>query len=297
MNRGARRAAIFGEPWMAALFLQVLAELPDRFGIVILAYAVMPNHFHLLVRSPDAQLSRAMKYLGAEFTQRLNRKLAWDGPVFRGRFKNCPAEDEAYIAHLFAYIHLNPVAAGLATCADAAPWTSHRALVGLEPCPDWVHAPGLLTSHGTVEAYAQYLADCLAGLKHVPPGGDPDHLWRSVEASLEPAVSTTGDPELLLADVAAVTSVPVERILASGGRGNDARAMGAWWLARGMRWSNLRVGATLGCSGPRVSQLRGIAEADDAPFPAWREGLLARSAESTSKMMLLRDSPMSAYAA
>lgn len=295
MNRGARRAAIFGEPWMAALFVDVLGDLPERLGIEILAYAVMPNHFHLLVRCPDAQLSRALKHLGAEFTQRLNRTRAWDGPVFRGRFKSRVVEDEPYLAHLFAYIHLNPVRAGLAQSADAATWTSHRALVGLARCPGWLEPNGLLASHGTIDAYRGYLADSLAGVRPAPAGWDPEHLWARVEVEQRPALPAVVDVAALLAQVAEVTGVPVERLVAAGGRGGNARGLAAWWLARRTRARNLEVGGWLGCSGPRVSQLRGLAAGDDAPFGAWKAALTAQG--RAADVQMARESPQAAYAA
>src|SRR5688572_1964032 len=94
MNRGARRAPIFVNDLTCGAFLDVLGELPERFGVVVHAYALMPNHFHLLLETPRGNLSRAMKHLEGVYSQRLNATYEWDGPLFRGRFRNEVVEDE-----------------------------------------------------------------------------------------------------------------------------------------------------------------------------------------------------------
>jgi putative transposase len=73
MHRGARREAIFG---------------------------ATPNHYHLLVRTPLGNLSRCMRHVNATYTQRVNRRHGWDGPVFRGRFHSQLIEDERYLDHV-----------------------------------------------------------------------------------------------------------------------------------------------------------------------------------------------------
>src|SRR4051812_16842847 len=83
MHRGARRAPIFRDDEDCLLFLKGLEEAVDHHGLEVHAYALMPNHFHLLVRSPLGNLSKAMKHVTATFTLRANRRHRWDGPVFR----------------------------------------------------------------------------------------------------------------------------------------------------------------------------------------------------------------------
>ncbi len=259
MNRGARRAALFAEAWVCQLFLAVLAELPERFNVQILAYAIMPNHYHLLLECPDGNLSRAMQYLGAEFTQRLNRIQAWDGPVFRGRFLSRLVDSDAYFAHVLAYIHLNPVRANLAPNADAARWTSHPALLGHERRPAWLSAGTVDRLFGNTKTYLDYLAACLGESPPMPAGWDPDHLWRGASPPPEtPARPQAADVEALLAAVATAAGVPrsVLRTARAGRRGNPARAFAAWWLGRRTTLTNGQIGEHLGCSAARVSQLR-----------------------------------------
>lgn len=88
MNRGARREAIFRDDGDCLVFVACLAETVEILSLEVHAYALMPNHYHLLVRSVKGNLSRCMQKLGSSFTQRLNERHKWDGPIFRGRFKN-----------------------------------------------------------------------------------------------------------------------------------------------------------------------------------------------------------------
>ena len=93
--------------------------------------------------TPHANLSQAMCFLTGRYSRDLNRRFEWDGPLFRARYKNRVVEDEDYWRDLLAYIHLNPVKAGLATSPDNADWTSHQAYTGLGPGP--ASQPGVLT--------------------------------------------------------------------------------------------------------------------------------------------------------
>ncbi|MGC3998777.1 MAG: transposase [Anaeromyxobacter sp.] len=135
MHRGARREPIFRRNAHCELFLECLDEAALHHGLEVHVYALMPNHYHLLARSPLGNLSRAMRHLNGTYTQRLNRLHGWDGPVFRGRFRSQPVEDEAHLDALFAYIHLNPFKAGLATRLDDDCWSSLRAYLGRERHP------------------------------------------------------------------------------------------------------------------------------------------------------------------
>ena len=83
MNRGARKQRIFFHSGDRAYFLALLAELPDRFGVEIHGYALMPNHYHLMVRTPLGNLSQAMRWLQQVWTQRVTRVHGWDGALFR----------------------------------------------------------------------------------------------------------------------------------------------------------------------------------------------------------------------
>ena len=96
MNRAIRKEALFLDDDACALFLDTLAEVPDRFGARIHGFALMPDHYHLMVEVPRGNLSDVMKHVGATYTQAWNRQHAHDGPIFRGRFRNQLVEDDPY---------------------------------------------------------------------------------------------------------------------------------------------------------------------------------------------------------
>ena len=86
------------------MFLDRTGEVVDRYGLEVHAYALMPNHFHLLVRSVQGNLSRCMQKLLGPYTQELNQRHGWDGPVFRGRFRNQVVSHSEHLQVLVPYI-------------------------------------------------------------------------------------------------------------------------------------------------------------------------------------------------
>lgn len=284
MNRGARRAPIFGEAEARDLFVELLAELPARFGLVLHGYVVMPNHFHLTVRTPRANLSQVMRHLGALFTQRLNALRGWDGPVFRGRFKNRLVDESGYWRHLVAYLHLNPVPALVERPEDWA-WSSHRAYAGLEPAPDWLHTTELLDEFGSRRQLLEYVEAQRVGRASPPHGWDEDSLWTPVDTgfleALEPDVDVR--PVLAreaLAEVEQITGVS-EEILCTSRRGrfdNRARWVCAWWLPRRAALTQRQAARYLGCRAPSVAamqhRLRQLLESgEDDEVRGWMDAL------------------------
>ncbi len=151
MNRGARREPIFRSPDHCGMFLDALGAVCQRYGLEVHAFALMPNHFHLLVRSVRGNLSLSMQKLLGPYTQTLNAKHNWDGPVFRGRFKNQLVSQSEHLQILVPYIHLNPVKARLVTSPQMADWTSYLAYTEEGRCPDWLTRDVVMEIYGTRE--------------------------------------------------------------------------------------------------------------------------------------------------
>ena len=126
MNRGLGRQRIYLIDDDYGMFLEALKEVSWLYGIQILCYTFMPNHYHLLIRTPKANLSRAMRHLNGVYTQRFNRYHKTDGPLFRGRYKAILVQEDEYLTHLIRYIHLNPIQANLANDLTKYPHTSHQ---------------------------------------------------------------------------------------------------------------------------------------------------------------------------
>jgi len=125
MNRGNARHPIFETPAHYKIFLDLLSESIQLWEIKIHAFSLLPNHYHLLIETPLANISRAMRHINGVYTQRFNKNRQSDGHIFRGRYKAILVEEDAYLVELIRYIHLNPVKAGLATAPEKHAWTSH----------------------------------------------------------------------------------------------------------------------------------------------------------------------------
>jgi len=145
MNRGRRGEPVFMGPDDYAAFLDILREARELWNFRIAAYCLMSNHYHLLVQTPDANLSRCMRHINGVYTQRFNRLHAGDGPLFRGRYKAILVDADAYLLELVRYIHRNPVRAGLVTSPDRYPWSSHSGYMSEAQRWGWLYKEFVLS--------------------------------------------------------------------------------------------------------------------------------------------------------
>lgn len=133
INRGHRREAIFTDDKDREEFLGRLAVAQVRFNLVVHGYCLMGNHYHLLVGTPDANLSRAMHTLNSSYASWYRARHQLVGSLFQGRFKSVLVEEERYLAEVSAYIHLNPVRAGLVNSPEEWKWSSMAHYLGKRP--------------------------------------------------------------------------------------------------------------------------------------------------------------------
>ncbi len=126
MNRGRRGETIFVDDDDYKLFLKVMEEAVGLWNVHICGYCLMPNHYHLLLQTPDANLSRCMRHINGVYTQRFNRRHRLDGPLFRGRFKSILVGDDNYLIQLLRYICFNPVKAGMTKEPEDYPWSCYN---------------------------------------------------------------------------------------------------------------------------------------------------------------------------
>lgn len=126
MNRGRRGEVVFSTKDDYSAFIEVLKEAVLLWNINITAYCLMPNHYHILLQTPDANLSRSMRHINGVFTQRHNRRHKQDGQLFRGRYKSILVDGDNYLCCLVGYIHRNPLRAGLVVRLNDYPWSSHK---------------------------------------------------------------------------------------------------------------------------------------------------------------------------
>jgi len=128
--RGNVRRDIFLSDFDRNQFLHVLAQVAESHNWLCHAYCLMDNHYHLLIETPDGNLSKGMRDLNSIYSQRFNRIHNRDGHLFQGRFKSFVVEKDTYLLEVARYIVLNPVRAGMVKHPKDWKWSSYRATAG-----------------------------------------------------------------------------------------------------------------------------------------------------------------------
>lgn len=169
MARGSEGGPILGSEEDALDFTKRLERHSTKHGILVHAWALMPNHLHLLLESAQGDLSGFMRVVLTGFGVSYNRRNSHKGHVFMGRYKSILVEEERYYLELVRYIHLNPVRAGLIGGLEdlaAFRWTGHRAILSGE-APAWQPVLPVLSHFGPIaeEARSLYLGFLADGLE------------------------------------------------------------------------------------------------------------------------------------
>jgi putative transposase len=140
INRGRGRQDIFHDEAYFRAFLNTLAEVHQRFGCVVHAYCLMSNHYHILIETPNANLSRVMRHVNGVYTQRYNRLKHTDGSLFRGRYKAILVSQDEYLLQLSRYIHRNPIetTVPMVEQLEDYQWSSYPAFIGLREPEEWL---------------------------------------------------------------------------------------------------------------------------------------------------------------
>ena len=142
-NRGVNRQPIFFCPENWGYMLKLFRRYFRPELIDIVAYCLMPNHYHLLVRLNVDDLGKeVMQPWGVSYTKAVNKQQGRVGPIFQGPFQAVHVSRDEYLMHLSRYIHRNPVEAGLVAAPEAWTFSSYRDYIGLRqgtlPRPDVV---------------------------------------------------------------------------------------------------------------------------------------------------------------
>ena len=139
MNRGRRGEEIFFDKHDYQMFIDLLVETTEMWNFRVSAYCLMPNHYHLLIQTPNANISRGMRHLNGVYTQRFNRRHFCDGSLFRGRYKSILVDGDSYLLQLVRYIHRNPLKAGLTDKIYKYVWSSHKGYLSVAKKWEWLH--------------------------------------------------------------------------------------------------------------------------------------------------------------
>jgi len=187
--RGNERRDIFRDDGDRLHFLDLLGQLRERFALGVQAYVLMRNHYHLIVRTPEANLSQAMHWFNVSYSVWFNRRHQRSGHLFQGRFKAIVVDRERWGLALSRYVHLNPVRTsryGLTKAGQGAKrvgagepdspqevtervralgeyqWSSYPAYLGWMKPPEWLETASLLDGMGVTRTerqagYRQYV--------------------------------------------------------------------------------------------------------------------------------------------
>lgn len=137
-QRGHDGAALFREDADRRDFLGLLSLVATRRRWLVLAYCLMGNHVHLIVRTPEPDLSAGMAYLTGLYAQYFNERHHRRGTPFQGRFRGFVIERDGHLEEALRYVVLNPVKARLVKAPEEWLWSSYRATAGLDVRPRWL---------------------------------------------------------------------------------------------------------------------------------------------------------------
>jgi REP element-mobilizing transposase RayT len=154
-SRGNARQRVFLDDEDRETFLATLAWVVARFRWCCHAYCLMGNHVHLLIETPQPNLSRGMRQLNGVYTQRFHRRHRTVGHLFQGRFQAILVEQEGYLLELARYIVLNPVRAKMVKTPERYPWSSYRPMLGLAPVPPALTTEWVLEQFASTRAIAR----------------------------------------------------------------------------------------------------------------------------------------------
>jgi REP element-mobilizing transposase RayT len=206
--RGLERGRIVADDQDRVAFVERLGTVATATGTPVYAWALLPNHAHLLLRSGPGGLPQVMRRLLTGYAGAYNRRHRRHGHLFQNRYKSIVCEEDAYFRELVRYLHLNPLRAGLVAdlrALDRYPWCGHRWLLAAA-CPAWYARREVLAWFGPSEAAARpaYRAFLRAGAPHgrrpeLVGGGLVRSLggWAEVRAVRQRGAATLADPRIL----------------------------------------------------------------------------------------------------
>lgn len=273
-GRGNGRLRTFLDDQDYRRFLALLAREVSERGWLLREYVLMPNHYHLIMETPEANLSRGMQRLLLSYAQWFNRRHRRSGHVFQGRYGAILVDRETHLLELIRYVVLNPVRAGLVARPSEWTWSSYNAATGREERPPWLAVDWILEQldpdpRRARRAFERFV---LAGVSAPAP-------WKQVRAQIylggpaflarmrriRPAAAPAGvpraqldpdrpDQERVLAFVAREFRLSRPEILRR--RERPAFEATIYLLRRGAGLSLAEVGKLCGVSNARITQVQ-----------------------------------------
>lgn len=178
-SRGNARQAIFTDDEDRGGFLDVLSMVVERFKWLCHAYCLMENHYHLLIETPNANLSKGMRELNGVYTQGFNQRYRRVGHLFQGRYKAIIVEKDHHLLSLCRYVVLNPVRVGLIRKPEQWRWSNYKATIGLAKRPSFLTIDWVLSQFGgrkrmAMEKYRRFVME----------GIDKESPWETLKGQI-----------------------------------------------------------------------------------------------------------------
>jgi putative transposase len=178
-SRGDRQEAIFDDDRDRTAFLSVLSEVVSRFRWRCHAYCLMGNHYHLMIETPEANLTKGMRQLNGVFTQWSNRRHHRSGHLFQGRYKAILVDRDSHFVELARYIVLNPVRAALVKYPRLWAWSSYGGTLGSRPAPLWLATDGVLAEFGKKRGSARRKYQ-----QFIEEGMSAESIWKDLKGQI-----------------------------------------------------------------------------------------------------------------
>lgn len=175
-NRGNAKQEIFLDKNDYQSFLDTLGVILKRYNWICYSYCLMPNHYHLLIKTLDSNLSDGMRQLNGDYTQSFNIKHDRVGHLFQGRFKSSLVDQEEYYFEVMRYIALNPVRAKLVTSPYYWPWSSYKYLIQGNDSLEYLNTKIALLEYSKNKEKSKQLYK-----KHVGLKVDDKISWKNLE--------------------------------------------------------------------------------------------------------------------
>jgi putative transposase len=242
--RGNERNTIFYDKTDYERFKGYLKEAKERYGYILHCYVLMTNHYHLLIETPQGNMSQVMHYVNASYTNYLNKKRGRSGHLFQGRYKAILIDHNNYLLELSRYVHLNPVRAHLVERPEEYAHSSYRSYISKEReaivSPEFIlgmiyrdhksaasryrafveMAIGKKVQNPLKEVYGgvilgsqQFIKDALSKLKAT--------VWRQEDIAQRRELLTAWRAEDIMGTVAQYFDLSLDEFLADGKAGRD----------------------------------------------------------------------------
>lgn len=172
-NRGSGRQPIFRENDNYVFALRLVKKYTSTFNVSVMAYCLMPNHYHFLLRQDGMESAGLVpQRVFNSYTKAFNKRYGSSGTLFEGRYKGIHVDKDIYLLHLCRYIHANPVKHGLVSRLEEWPYSNYHEWIGTRN-GTLVDLASVQEHFPATQTYSQFVLDYLAGLDELPEGIEP----------------------------------------------------------------------------------------------------------------------------